>query len=213
MSQLHPTFQSIVQAHGAPPPEDEIDLAFNRLMDATQTLIQLKPGAVLTQEMIDDLHLVDKEHREEFERATDAFHRGYEWGLERGGGADTAKLIEERDDARMKAQIAQSMSAWAGRFGFVKGARICREMMARFVEQGGTEAERNIACSIRANWNPRWGDDPGAPDEETYANAGPDEPCDSDGTRSVETACPAPVPQDCQARAEGIAPDAPDIHP
>jgi SAM-dependent methyltransferase len=28
---------------------------------------------------------------------------------------------------------------------------------------------------------------------------------DSDGTRSAETACPAPVPQDCQARAEGIA--------
>jgi hypothetical protein len=27
---------------------------------------------------------------------------------------------------------------------------------------------------------------------------------------SAETACPAPVPQDCQARAEGIAPD---IHP
>jgi hypothetical protein len=28
---------------------------------------------------------------------------------------------------------------------------------------------------------------------------------DRDGTRSAETACPAPVPQDCQARAEGIA--------
>ncbi len=26
-----------------------------------------------------------------------------------------------------------------------------------------------------------------------------------DGTRSADTACPAPVPQDCQARAEGIA--------
>jgi hypothetical protein len=34
---------------------------------------------------------------------------------------------------------------------------------------------------------------------------------DSDGTRSAETACPAPVPQDCQARAESIAPERP--HP
>jgi hypothetical protein len=28
---------------------------------------------------------------------------------------------------------------------------------------------------------------------------------DSDGTRSAETACPAPAPKGCQARAEGIA--------
>ena len=44
---------------------------------------------------------------------------------------------------------------------FVAGARACREMMARFVEQGG---DRNIAISIRANWNPSWGKDPGRPD-------------------------------------------------
>ena len=30
---------------------------------------------------------------------------------------------------------------------------------------------------------------------------------DSDATRSAETACPAPVPQDLQARAESIAQD------
>lgn len=41
---------------------------------------------------------------------------------------------------------------------FVKGAQVCREMMARFVEQGGNP---NIANSIRANWNPSWGADPG----------------------------------------------------
>ena len=47
---------------------------------------------------------------------------------------------------------------------FRRGAQNCREMMARFVEQGGTETERNIAASIRANWHPGWGDDPGPPD-------------------------------------------------
>lgn len=111
---------------------------FNRLMDATQTLIQLKPGDILTEDMIADLHLVDADHRESFERATDAFHRGYQDGLERGGGADTAKLIEERDSARTRAQVANAISSAAERWGFIKGAQACREMMARFVEQGGT---------------------------------------------------------------------------
>lgn len=89
---------------------DEFDDDFNKLMDATQTLIQLEPGDVLTEEMIADLHLVDADHRESFERATDAFHKGYEAGLERGAGADTAKLIEERDDARSEAMIAKALN-------------------------------------------------------------------------------------------------------
>lgn len=41
---------------------------------------------------------------------------------------------------------------------FVAGAQACREMMARFVEQGG---HPEIAQSIRANWHPGWGKDPG----------------------------------------------------
>lgn len=45
---------------------------------------------------------------------------------------------------------------------FVAGAQACREMMARFVEQGGNP---EIAESIRANWHPGWGKDPGRPEE------------------------------------------------
>lgn len=41
---------------------------------------------------------------------------------------------------------------------FFYGAQACREMMARFVEQGGDAV---TAASIRANWNPQWGTDPG----------------------------------------------------
>lgn len=41
---------------------------------------------------------------------------------------------------------------------FVLGAQAAREMLARFVEQGGDAV---IANSIRLNWNPRWGKDPG----------------------------------------------------
>lgn len=46
---------------------------------------------------------------------------------------------------------------------FVAGAQACREMMARFVEQGG---HPEIAQSIRANWHPGWGNDPGKLDGE-----------------------------------------------
>lgn len=43
---------------------------------------------------------------------------------------------------------------------FCRGAQACREMLARFAEQGGDET---AATSIRANWHPGWGGDPGAP--------------------------------------------------
>ncbi len=41
---------------------------------------------------------------------------------------------------------------------FVGGAQAAREMLARFVEQGG---DATTAASIRANWHPGWGPDPG----------------------------------------------------
>ncbi len=46
----------------------------------------------------------------------------------------------------------------AYRESFRVGAQHCREMMARFVEQGGDPV---TAASIRANWSPSWGPDPG----------------------------------------------------
>jgi len=43
---------------------------------------------------------------------------------------------------------------------FVHGAQMCRELMASFVEHQGLPI---IAMSIRANWNPSWGPNPGKP--------------------------------------------------
>lgn len=43
---------------------------------------------------------------------------------------------------------------------FVLGAQACREMMARFVEA----QDPAIANSIRLNWHPGWGKDPGKPE-------------------------------------------------
>ena len=45
---------------------------------------------------------------------------------------------------------------------FVAGLQAMREMLARFVEQGGNT---EIATSIRLNWHPSWGKDPGRPAE------------------------------------------------
>lgn len=70
--------------------------------------------------------------------------------------APSGYISEEESDERVKAS-------------FVTGAQACREMLARFVEQGG---DAITAMSIRANWSPSWGPDPGRPD--VIANPGDD---------------------------------------
>ncbi len=49
---------------------------------------------------------------------------------------------------------------------FIEGAQACREMMARFVSVDS----QVIAGSIRANWNPSWGPDPGKLEGDIPAN-------------------------------------------
>ena len=44
---------------------------------------------------------------------------------------------------------------------FIAGAQQMREMLARFVEQDGNPT---LAMSLRANWIPNWGPDPGKPE-------------------------------------------------
>lgn len=46
---------------------------------------------------------------------------------------------------------------------FTAGLQAMREMLARFVEQSGDPRDAVIANSMRANWNPSWGKDPGRP--------------------------------------------------
>ena len=45
---------------------------------------------------------------------------------------------------------------------FADGLQAMREMIARFVEHDGNT---KLAQSIRLNWNPSWGKDPGKPDD------------------------------------------------
>lgn len=58
------------------------------------------------------------------------------------------------DDGRVTTEVAEDK--------FIAGAQAMREMLARFVEQGG---DATTAASIRANWHPGWGKDPGKLDE------------------------------------------------
>lgn len=48
---------------------------------------------------------------------------------------------------------------------FRAGAQQMREMLARFVENGPASDPKVIAQSMRLNWVPTWGGDPGQPDE------------------------------------------------
>ena len=47
---------------------------------------------------------------------------------------------------------------------FSAGLQAMREMLARFVEQD-SEYGKVIAQSMRLNWNPSWGKDPGRPEK------------------------------------------------
>lgn len=44
---------------------------------------------------------------------------------------------------------------------FRAGAQQMREMLARFVEQGTDPDPTVVALSMRLNWVPNWGNDPG----------------------------------------------------
>lgn len=144
--------------------------ALDRVEEAMVTLLSLKAGDQLTAENLADLLFLEEYYRKDQETQTDVFHRGYQSGLRRGAGADTAKLIEERDEARTRAMIANALRTSNAHHAFIVGAQVCREMMARFIEQGG---DATTANSVRQNWRPSWGDDPGAPSDERYETAAP----------------------------------------
>lgn len=61
---------------------------------------------------------------------------------------------------RLACEAQQRFDNPIAQVAFRAGFLFCREYMARFVEQGGDAV---TAASIRANWVPAFGDDPGPP--------------------------------------------------
>lgn len=159
------------------PPERGSDAEWEAFMEATQTVLTLKAGQTLTQEDIDQILFVGEYERRDEERQIDCFHRGYQLGLHEGGGSEVADLIERVSDLRTSLVVANALSKVGRTTGFVRGAQACREMVARFVGQGGKPI---LAGSIRLNWHPGWGQDPGAPEGDipTLASLSEPEPAD-----------------------------------
>lgn len=142
--------------------QEEADSVMDAEMEATSIVYGIRVGDVIDQATFDAIQLFDKMTRDDEEGRLTVFHQGYHAGMRRAGGTDTAKLIDERDSFRMSAVVANALRTSGEYHAFRSGAAACREMLARFVEQGGDTA---TAASIRANWHPDWGDDPGCPDE------------------------------------------------
>lgn len=69
---------------------------------------------------------------------------------------DTRHLANMAIVDEAQAEFRNPVTQVAFRAGFL----MCREIMARFVEQGG---DASTAASIRANWLPQLGEDPGSP--------------------------------------------------
>jgi hypothetical protein len=70
-----------------------------------------------------------------------------------------ALLDSATDGLRAALEIART-EYLNGKTAHLRGLQDMREMLARFVEQAG---DATTAASLRANWNPEWGDDPGQP--------------------------------------------------
>lgn len=149
--------------------------AFDAIMDDMQVLYRMRAGDVVSQADIDALNRLDTHWREDGERIVDAYSRGWGDGITHAAGADRLEIQNKLDAKTSELSVAKALSKFDVDRAFRRGAQQCREMMACFVEQGGGPTRgvhSMIAGSIRANWNPDWGEDPGRPNPCSPENGG-----------------------------------------
>ena len=85
---------------------------FDQDMDAIATVYTLSVGMVLTDVQYKAIqHWAGIEDRDS-ERATDAFHRGFQLGLDRAGGADVAALTNALDEAKSRLRLEKVLRAF-----------------------------------------------------------------------------------------------------
>ena len=84
------------------------DAEWEYFMDATQTVLALKVGQVLTQEQVDEIQFVSEYERRDHEHAIDVFHNGYQAGIAASLGKTEAGLLEQVE--ALKGELAVSKS-------------------------------------------------------------------------------------------------------
>lgn len=80
--------------------------------------------------------------------------------------SEEAPVWDTPDLERLACEAQQGYDNPIAQVAFRAGFLLCREYMARFVEQGG---DASTAASIRADWIPAFGDDPGPPRKYDFA--------------------------------------------
>jgi hypothetical protein len=146
------------------------DFPYDDYIEALSATYGWKVGHVLTADDIAALALIDRHSRMHEDGLTDTYHRGYQDGLRHAGGTDVQALANKNDVLNTKLSVERGLRQMERQWGFREGAQRMREMLARFTEQGGAPI---IANSLRLNWNPQWGDDPGEPPEHDDSPAFP----------------------------------------
>lgn len=114
---------------------DPLEAEFERFMDATQTVIQLKPGQ-LTAEQVAEIQFAFEYERRDQEDKVDVFHRGYKHGIERTAGTDKAALIEKIDDLQSELRTVKALNRYfAAEDGKHFQARVEPWLLACFGEE------------------------------------------------------------------------------
>lgn len=85
------------------------DAEWEYFMDATQTILHLKAGQVLTAEQVAEILFVGEYERRDHEHAIDVFHKGYEAGRLAAAGAKRAKLLEQIDALKSRLAVAEGL--------------------------------------------------------------------------------------------------------
>lgn len=146
--------------------------------EALITLHMLKPGEVLTEDDCWAIEHVRVQADEVENSAIDAFDNGRKHGIVSVAGKTDAQMFAEIERLKTELTVSKALSRFYQRScstEFIRGASACREVMARFVEQGGDPATAN---SIRLNWSPTWGEEP--------KNAPPLSGCEGHGTEQSQ---------------------------
>lgn len=89
-----------------------MDADFERFMEGYQDVLTLAAGQTLTAEQAADIQFAFEFQRKQEEDVVDAFHRGYQHGLEVGAGADAAALVEKVDSLQSELAAARALDRY-----------------------------------------------------------------------------------------------------